>query len=160
MIDEKVLRAIELLGLQAAENPTDEDVYDNICRWFSTTFSTSLPEVEALDQIYVLKHYFADKYIQLYGSSDTASIAAYDKLRRQILNPGSENEMKESDDEWIKKLENEVAAAKKKPNVDDTIKEKIAESMSEVAESAIKEAMSKLNLLDYKDIPDSGSFGE
>jgi hypothetical protein len=161
MIDAKLIRAIQVLALKAVEEPDDEAIYSRICRWYSREFSTPLPEVENLDPIHVLSHYFQDKYLTM-SSGDEKAFAEYDDIKLSILFPEEYEHKKKSDDDWIRKLEEEVKAGESKQKQDiESIAKKMADGMVEAASEIVKMKAEELNLINDKfKLPDSGSIGE
>lgn len=164
MIDGELLRAIQILAIRSVEEPVDEDVYEKICRWFSREFSTPLMEVENLDPIYVLTHFFKDYYQKMGASQDEQAYAEYEQEKLKVLFPEKHQSEIEKMDEWVKKLEKEQGTSKAKDpqgNPIDTVNAKLAESMGEIANLAFKQAQESLNLTDNPlKLPDSGSMGE
>jgi len=145
MIDDKVLWAIRVLALEAAENPTDLQIMAKLDRWFSREFHVPLPEVEKLPDEYILKHFFEDRAVTLFKGNDE-QYKDYLEERNELLFPDQVKKSEDSDDAWVDELEQEVAAQ----GVD------ISElKQTDGLDSAL------LNLIDkeYK-LPDSGSFGE
>lgn len=53
------------IAAAAVEEPTFEDWYRSICRWFSKNYHTPLPMVEDLPQEYVILHYFEVAYEEM-----------------------------------------------------------------------------------------------
>ena len=161
MIDGKLLTAIQILALKSVEEPTDEDIYLRICRWFSQTFSTPLPEVEALDPVYVLTHYFQDKFLTQ-SQGEEKDFMKYEDRKMQLLFPEEYEKKKNKDDNWIKELEAEVASQNAKSNKGaEIIKETVKRAAESIISDTVKQAMDKLNLNGEEfDIPDSGSIGE
>ena len=147
MLDDKMLRAIRILALQATEEPTSDQTYSKICRWFSREFSTPLKEVEDYAVEYVLQHFFEDRYQSLYESSDAKNAGKYLKEREEILDPEGAKAQEEAHESWV----------------DDLMKE--AEEQNKAVASKDSNNLEKPqefpNLIDNRfKLPDSGNIGE
>ncbi len=127
MID---IETIQRLALVAVEKGDWDYTYRKICRWFSQTYSTSLPTVELdLDPNYVLQHYFEFTIDKSKSAADEIEAAvttkeSWDRLRSAIIDgykKSSEKDLsvEEEDDNWaaemakILALESELSEAKK-----------------------------------------------
>jgi hypothetical protein len=127
-MDAKTIKNLKILAVRDTINPSYESQYRSICRWFSTTFSVPLPEVEAMPDEYVLRHYYEHIYGELYASENKNEFI---KIAYTLL-PGAEAEIEEiaeEDDEWEKQMledlkkeqEKEMASQKhqEKPNLNE-----------------------------------------
>jgi hypothetical protein len=145
MIDAKLVRAIRMLALQSVEEPTDEDTWAKVCRFYSITFNTPLYKVEELDPVHVLTHFFQHKYETLANGSEN-DVRLYEEEKASLLWPEELSKKLNDDDDWVKKLEAEMAEGQ-------------AEDGPKDSGEVVKEAMDNLNLIpeDLK-LPDSGDY--
>ena len=106
-MDNSTLRALRILAIQSVEDPTYEQVYAKICRWYSREFHTPLPEVEKMAEEMVFKVYFEDKYQSLAKGSEEEQ-AQYKKDRYEIVTDKRledlEKVVAQQDDDWIADL--------------------------------------------------------
>jgi len=146
VIDEQTLRAIRIFALQSAEEPTTEQTYAKICRWFSEKFSTPIMEVEGMDAEYVMRHFFEDRYQTLYEGDDKQH-QKYQEERVLVLEPEKAEEEQSAKEDWI----------------DDLLQEAEAQNTTDTANknNILQEDPDLLNLIDAKyKLPDSGNIGE
>ena len=161
MIDAKLLNSIQVLALKAIEDPDTEDVYRQICRWYSREFSTPLTIVEDMDPIYVLRHYFEIRYRDLRNGSDN-EYREYEKIKLELIFPDMVMTEEKKTDDWIKQLEEETrkVGPVEKKSIDELGK-KLGTSMASTLKEVIAPAAEELNLItEDLQLPDSGSFGE
>jgi hypothetical protein len=148
VVDAEVIKALQIIALQAAEDPSDEQFYRRVCRWYSEKYSTSLHVVEEMDYYYVLQHYFEDNYHQLESSDDKDVRYKYEEIKARLIYPEEFKKHEQADDDWVKQLEAEAMADEEKANKSNTL-------VSETAKPA-----DELNLPDGFKLPDSGSYSE
>jgi len=151
-VDQLILD-LEALAIAAVEVPTSKNVIDRINRWYSREFSTPLLEVEQMNLLYKLRHYYEDLYHSQANSSDERERALYhNNVQRVIFG-----------------LDEEAIAAAAKKIDDDMVAEAMAENLRRDAAKALKEqgagsttnpAEHNLELPDSLALPDSGSFSE
>jgi hypothetical protein len=109
-MDKDTLKAIQVLALQSVEDPTYEDFYRSVCRWFSKEFSTPLTEVQEMGDEYVLSHYYETMYAEVKDATGEQSAENYNALKASILLNEHEKTATEMDDEqWAKELNDELA---------------------------------------------------
>ena len=160
MIDAELIKAIQILALRAVEDPNDEDSYAKICRWYSKEFSTPLHEVETLDPVYVLTHFFQSRFVDLYSGSDQDA-AQYDEERANLLYPEKVKDKVSKDEDWIRKLQEEEAAQERGEKVKKAMGEigdNFASKMGEMAKKMSE--LAPLQLPEGYELPDSGVMGE
>lgn len=150
MVDFEVIKALQLIALQAAEDPTDQQFYRGVCRWYSEKYATPLHEVEEMDYYYVLQHYFEESYSELRSSPDDKTHQKYEEIKAKILYPEEFQKKQQDDDDWVKKLEEESKVQETKGNIDQS-------KQSSDQKSTPQE---ELNLPDELKLPDSGSYSE
>jgi len=168
MFDEKILRSIQILSIQAAEDPGVDDYYERICRWYSREFSTPLMAVRLeLDPLHVLRTFYDDHFLSLKDGDENKN-REYEKQKFMILFPGEYEKSTKKEDDWIKKLESEVSEdqgklKKEQKKISKKVNKALDKAAKKVAESIVTsvfDAQKELNLPDDLKIPDSGSFGE
>jgi hypothetical protein len=86
-MDIETLRRLQILALKAVEQPSWEDFYRKICRWYSKTFYTPLPQVLEMSELEVLRTYYEEKYDEIYQVKDKDNITKdmYEQMRNSIL---------------------------------------------------------------------------
>lgn len=108
-MDEQELRSIQVLALRAVEEPSYEDIYERICRWYSRSFSTPLAEVREMAEADVLRVYFEEQYLEAYTSTDEKDAKRYDDIRDRLLADPDDVAASEMDDEaWVRQMAEEV----------------------------------------------------
>jgi hypothetical protein len=109
-MDSETFRAIQVLALQAIEDPQYEDFYRSVCRWFSEKFSTSLPTVEEMADQYVLRHYYETVYGEVKDATGEHAKDNYEALKASVLQTEVEQTEAEIDDDaWAKEIADELA---------------------------------------------------
>ena len=78
-------------------------------RWYSEKFSTSLPDVEKLSEIDILRTWFEVKYEELAYSSDAAEREEYARIKEELIVGEKVLEQRtqqaqDSDDAWAQEL--------------------------------------------------------
>jgi hypothetical protein len=143
-MDANTLKAIQVLALRSVEDPTFEDFFERVCRWYSKSFSVPLPDVESIPDEKILRAYFEEHYYELATSDSDEDFAKYKKLRETVLGlfDGSLDEVEEvkekEDDEWAKQIEEDLR--------------------KEIAAQKAAQEQSERNLNDIpNDLPESGS---
>jgi len=86
-MDAETLQKLQILALKAVEQPSWDDFYRKICRWYSKTFHTPLPQVLEMSEMEVLRTYYEEKYDEIYQIKDKDNITKnmYEQLRQSIL---------------------------------------------------------------------------
>lgn len=132
--DFESLKYIRALSLNDNVEKTFDSWYGNVCRWYSRTFSTPLPQVEEMPPEKVLKTYYDDIYYRLVNSEDEKSSELLQKEIEMVVNynkPDEEIEeieaqAEEEDEKWyqeeLKKLETQLKNTSN-PNLIDTGKD-------------------------------------
>lgn len=103
-----LLKAVQILALNSVENPTWEDLYDKVCRWYSKTFFTPLADVAKLPRFKVMKIWYQEQYESLYESSDKDKRQEYQELRERLLYADEIEQAELSDDAWEMEMAEEV----------------------------------------------------
>ncbi len=68
-------RSLQILALDAIIRPDWEASYRRVCRWYSKNFHVSLPEVQELPVVNVMREYYEGMYEDL-SEEDLAKVAA------------------------------------------------------------------------------------
>jgi molybdopterin converting factor small subunit len=103
-MDGKWFRSIMLLSLDAIENPTIQDSYRRICRWYSKNFNTALHEVEGLDPEFVLRAYWEDYIYELAekaSEGDDKAETAYEEFIGALVKDNNDIEKEVDEDEKL-----------------------------------------------------------
>jgi len=167
VIDDKLVRSLQILAIKAAEDPDAEDYYERICRWYSREFSTKLTEVREADPAHVMKVFYDDHFLSL-KTGDEHAEREYEKQKLMIIFPEEYKDSLKTDDDWVKKLEEEMTKEegkmkKKTSKIIGKAYSKASKATKKVVESIASsdtKGEKELNLSDEFKIPDSGSFGE
>ena len=115
-MDFDTLRQIQILAMNAVENPDFSAFYRRICRWYSEKFATPLIQVEELLEYHVLQAYFEYQYDELYNSGDKDQQQAYEDLKEKVLlSPEEREELESQDQDWIEQMKREIAESAAKP---------------------------------------------
>lgn len=119
-MDKDTLRGILILSLDSVENPTFASSYRKICRMYSREFSTPLHEVMEMPEEVILRTYYEDQIQAMADAVDGSDEAKrmYDEMRQKILEntleEDDEQELVESEEDWMRELNEKVAAENKK----------------------------------------------
>lgn len=108
---QSVLKALQLLAFKAIEEPTWDDFYRGVCRWYSKTFHTPLHEVDKLPKVRVMREWYEDHYQELFNSDDEKKVDRYHELKEQLLYEEELAQRELEDAEWEEQMAEEVAAA-------------------------------------------------
>lgn len=107
-MDEKTLKALQILALKSIELPSYEDQYRYISRWYSKTFHVPITEVNNFSEEEILKAWFEEKFRDLASSEDEEQRKLYEETRNSILYEEELAEADKEDDEWVKEMEKEA----------------------------------------------------
>jgi hypothetical protein len=117
-MDARTLRNIQILALDAVENPDFDAFYRRITRWYSEKFSTPLPEVMDLDPIHVFQTYYEERFSAVYVPGDERAMEEYQRIKNAVCFPDEVAAMEAEDDDWeqqmLKDIESQNAQAAKK----------------------------------------------
>jgi hypothetical protein len=117
VIDAKHIRNIQILAIKAVEQPTFDDWYRKVCRWYSVKFSTALPDVSSIPANDVLQAYYEELFDAMYSSVDEEVKQRYAEVRKVILEPAAAQDEEQSDEDWEKEMLEEIAEENKKIGV-------------------------------------------
>lgn len=162
MIDAEMIKMVQILALKAVEEPSSEDVYNKICRWYSKEFCTPLPQVLDLDPVHVLQNFFEQRYEAIRDSGDKGD-AEFEKIKEYLLFPEEVDRADKAADDWVKRLEAEMKAEQDRKNGVKSAADQVADSMAQSMINSVEKALEELNLTDVPDafkLPDSGSMGD
>lgn len=163
-LDDKLVRALQVLAIESIETPTAESAYRGVCRWYSKAFHTPLKVVEEeLDPVHVLSHFFESNYSSLASSSSDEDHYKYEEVVEDVIYPERTKKKKNKDEDWIENLKKQVAESEAKNDNSSKIKgQSLGEVIADAVAPHIKEKVKDLNLNneDDLDLPDSGSMGE
>ena len=134
-MDARTFRAIQLLALQAVEDPTYENFYDRVCRWYSQTYATPLREVSGMPDEEVLRVYFEETFREQYSSSDEHVAKQYDDMRVTLLYESDENEAA-ADEAWEEQMLKDLAEQSKGPSPKGKVPAPSAQEIAEALASA------------------------
>lgn len=111
-MDGKWFRSIMLLSLDAIENPTIQDTYRRICRWYSKNFNTPLHDVEGLDPEFVLRAYWEDYIYEMAekaSDGDEKAETVYEEFIGALIKDNSEIEKEgDEDDKLLEEMRQQV----------------------------------------------------
>jgi hypothetical protein len=116
-VDEKTLKSIQILALNAVENPTYEDQFRFICRWFSKTYSIPLNQVDQYSEEEILQIWFEDKLRDLLEDGGDEQRKAYEDARQNILYEEELQQAEDEDEEWVKEMKQQVELDNQKNQV-------------------------------------------
>ena len=115
------VRNIQILAIQAVEEPDWEASYRDICREYARKFNTPLHIVEEeLPVEYVLTHYYESLFGDLRQEAKTNERAAetYYNVRFSILYPGKAEKIADEDENWAKEMMEKLKTEKAdNPNI-------------------------------------------
>ena len=152
---------LQILAIASVEDPSWEDQYRGICRWYSKEYATPLHIVEQeLDRMQVLRHYYEDAFKRLSDSQDENQQVKYEEIREKILyGAKSEAELAEEtaeDDDWadqmIRDIEQDEEKRKKEVPVEPVMTKKV--STSEALENPNLEEDIEFSVQGEDDPPD------
>lgn len=112
-MDSKTLKAIQILAIKAIENPTYEDQFRFICRWFSKTFSIPLNKVDEYSEEEILQAWFEERFKDMLDSGDDEQRKAYEEIRQNIIYEEELKEAEDEDEEWVKEMQRQVQEEQK-----------------------------------------------
>ena len=114
-MDSEEFRNIQIMAIQAVEQPDYEAFYRRVVRWFSEKYSTPLREVDDLPEHDVLQAYFEENYYELYTSNDKDKQQRYDELRDQlVIPPDVQAAQAQDDDDWVAEMSREIRESQEK----------------------------------------------
>lgn len=112
-MDSKTLKAIQILAINAIENPTYEDQFRYVCRWFSKTYSIPLNQVDQYSEEEILQAWFEDRFKEMLESGDDEQRKAYEELRQNLIYEEELKEAEDEDEEWVKEMQQQVKEEQK-----------------------------------------------
>ncbi|NBO99759.1 MAG: hypothetical protein EBU90_06485 [Proteobacteria bacterium] len=118
-MDKKTLKAIQILALKSIEDPSYEDQYRHISRWFSKTFYIPLNQVDNFSEEEVLRAWFEEKLRDLSSSEDEEQRKIYEETRNSILYEDEIEEVENEDDKWVQEMEKEIKESQKNKELQD-----------------------------------------
>ena len=145
MISGQDIKNIQLLALEAVEDPDADATRRRICRWYSKEFSTPLHFVENdLPFADVLRHYLESNFLEMYRNESEEGQRAYAAMRDDIifgsLSEEEKAQIEKEDDEWAAQMvaeieEQERKAAKNKKKQPETKNPNIKEETTIISRS-------------------------
>jgi molybdopterin converting factor small subunit len=136
-MDGKWFRSIILLSLDAIENPTIQDSYRRICRWYSKNFNTALHEVEGLDPEFVLRAYWEDYIYELAekaSEGDEKAETVYEEFIGALIKDNNEIEKEVDEDEKLLEEMRQQLAKEKEQKKEKANKNKDSDQPSDSTE--------------------------
>lgn len=112
-MDEKTLKAIQILALKSVEAPSYEDQYRYISRWFSKTFHIPITEVNNFSEEEILKTWFEEKFRELATSEEEEQRKIYEETRNSIIYENEITEAEKEDEAWVKEMQKEAEESEK-----------------------------------------------
>lgn len=103
-MDARTLRNIQILALDAVENPDFDAFYRRTCRWYSEKFSTPLPQVMDLDPIHVFQTYYEERFGSAYSPGDEKAMEEYQRIKNAVCFPEEVAAVEAEDEEWEKQM--------------------------------------------------------
>lgn len=104
----EILKSIQILALDAVENPDYDAFIRKVQRWYSKEFSTPLIQVETIDLIHVLQAYYEEKFGEAYQPDDTHSMEVFERIKHSICFPEEIQQVEKEDEEWAKEMVNRI----------------------------------------------------
>lgn len=118
-MDEKTLKAIQILALKSIEAPSYEDQYRYICRWYSKTFHIPITQIDNFSEEEILRAWFEERFRELATSEEAEQRKVYEETRNSIIYESELSEAENEDDEWVKEMEKEATEAQKNKELQD-----------------------------------------
>lgn len=103
-MDAKTLRNLQILALNAIENPDYDAFYRRTCRWYSREFSTPLVKVFDLDPVHIMQTYYEEKFGEAYQPDDKNSMEVYDRIKTVVCFPEQAAKVEEEDADWEEQM--------------------------------------------------------
>lgn len=107
-MDARTLRDLQILALDAVENPDFDAFYRRICRWYSEKFSTALPEVINLDPIHVFQTYYEERFSAAYNPGDEKAMEEYQRIKNAVCFPDQVAAEEADDDAWEQQMQKDI----------------------------------------------------
>ena len=107
-MDAQTFKSIQILAVNSIENPTYEDQFRFVCRWFSKTYSVPLNKVDEYTEEEILRAWFEEKFKEMLESGDDSQRKYYEEMRQNII---YEEELKgadKEDEDWVEEMQNQV----------------------------------------------------
>lgn len=139
-MDEKTLKAIQILALKSVEEPSYEDQYRYICRWYSKTFHVPITEVNNFPEEEILKIWFEERFRELVTSDDEEQRKIYEETRNSLLYEEELADAENDDDKWVNEMQKEIEESQKNKELQD-----------------LPDNLEELNLMD---IPEKGDISD
>ena len=118
MITGEEFKQICILAFRDAQEDYLEAYIKKLQRWYSTTFSTPLPQVEEMSDHYLVRVFFDQLYYDLFHNNDGSpedTEKRISEIRAGLLKTDEdEQSVEQQDDEWVKQMEVEVRASEKR----------------------------------------------
>lgn len=112
-MDSKTLKAIQILAIKAVENPTYEDQFRFICRWFSKTYSVPLNNVNEYSEEEILQVWFEERFKEMLESEDNQQRKMYEEIRQDVLYENEIKEVEDDDEEWVNEMRTQIEKKQK-----------------------------------------------
>jgi len=110
--------SLQLIALQDFLQPTEEAFYRKLCRWLSSTFHTSIFDVEKQSLEYLLMHYFEYR-LENFSKEDLDKHKRFLLHKEEVINDEDDDEAfaEELELEYLKKQQSKLDEIKNKKNV-------------------------------------------
>lgn len=115
-MDNDTFRAIRILAFTTALQPDYDFLVRRTQRWYSTTFSTSLVEVEKISDEKLFQVWFENQYDDMVRSEETAAQNQIEEVKQELIRSMDigggktvEDIAREEDDIWEQQMLKEIA---------------------------------------------------
>ena len=124
-MNEKDFKAAQILALRSVEDPTFEDTFRRIQRWYSNQFHIPLDRIDTVPDEEIVRAWFEDRFTIMKNSPDEKVRGEYEMLKDSILFEKDEQAEASEDDEWEKQMLEEIKKEQglnspQDPNLDNT----------------------------------------
>ena len=125
MIDNELLKAIQIIAMDGIDRDTSDQWYKHLCRWYSRQFHTPLPQVLDLSHEEVVRTYFEDTLYGIkHGDSDKAN-EIWAELKLDVTTTEDQREQARlEDDAWADEMLAKIKAEEVKKKAKDVTQEK------------------------------------
>lgn len=100
--------AAQVRALKAVESPSYEDTFRRIQRWYSEKYHVDITRMDTIPDEEVLQAWFEDRFLALKNSPDEKANEEYETLKRSILHRDDEAKEESEDDDWERKMLEEI----------------------------------------------------
>lgn len=105
-----LFKAAQIRALRAVENPTFEDTFKRIQRWYSTTYHVDITKIDTVPDEEILQAWFEERFRALKDSPDEKIQEEWTVLKRSILFEKEVQTVEDEDAEWERQMIEEIKA--------------------------------------------------